>query len=59
MAKTVFHQQRVATEKPTMSVPIGFDECIGLCTHRDPPISDGREAAVDSQLHPIHEAQIV
>jgi hypothetical protein len=42
-----------------ISVPIGFDECIGLYTHRDPLISDGREAAVDRQLHPIHEARIV
>ena len=30
-----------------------------VATHRDPPISDGREAAVDRQLHPIHEARIV
>jgi hypothetical protein len=28
------------------------------CTHRDPPISDGRGAAVDIQLHSIHEARI-
>ena len=34
------------TDNPKMGRPRGFD-------------SDGREAAVDSQLHPIHEARIV
>ena len=46
--------------KPTFEdlSPIG-ERLRRLCTHRDLPISDGREAAVDSQLRPIHEARIV
>jgi hypothetical protein len=45
---------------PTFGYLSDLGECLGdHALHRDPPISDGREAAVDVQLHPIHEARIV
>jgi hypothetical protein len=49
----------MASHKPTFGYLSDLGESLAIMLLPRSADSDGREAAVDEQLHPIHEARIV